>query len=79
MLLHLLRFEWRYHRQHISFLAFALLFLLLGYLLSGNAFGEANLYYNATYNIHLVIGIQSLVAIFIIMVLSTFFCLTRPA
>jgi len=64
----LLLFEWRFHSRHISFLAFAIAFLAFGFALSGNAFGEPNLYYNSTYNLHKIVGLFSLVAIFFIMV-----------
>ncbi|MBX2873649.1 MAG: hypothetical protein KTR30_16155 [Saprospiraceae bacterium] len=64
----LLLFEWRFHSRHISFLVFAAAFLAFGFALSGNAFGEANLYYNSTYNLHKVVGLFSLVAIFFIMI-----------
>lgn len=64
----LLLFEWRFHSRHISFLVFALAFLAFGFALSGNAFGEPNLYYNSTYNLHKIVGLFSLVAIFFIMI-----------
>lgn len=64
----LLLFEWRFHSRHISFLVFAVAFLAFGFALSGNAFGEANLYYNSTYNLHKIVGLFSLVAIFFIMI-----------
>ncbi len=71
MFFRLLLFEWRYHRQHLSFLVFALVFLGSGFLLSNTSFGEANLYHNATYNTHLRTGLLSLVAILFLMVLSS--------
>lgn len=71
MFFRLLLFEWRYHRQHLSFLVFALVFLGAGFLLSNTSFGEANLYHNATYNTHLRTGLLSLVAILFLMVLSS--------
>ena len=64
----LLLFEWRFHSRHIPFLVFALAFLAFGFALSGNAFGEPNLYYNSTYNLHKIVGLFSLVAIFFIMI-----------
>jgi len=71
MFFRLLLFEWRYHRQHISFLVFAVVFLGAGFLLSNTSFGEANLYHNATYNTQLRTGLLSLFAILILMVLSS--------
>ncbi|GJM36596.1 MAG: membrane protein [Saprospiraceae bacterium] len=71
MITQLLRFEWRYHIKHISFLAFGLFFGLMGFLLSGRVFGESNLYDNSTYNITLVMGLLSLAALFCMMVLAS--------
>lgn len=71
MFFRLLLFEWRFHSRHISFLVFAIAFLAFGFALSGNAFGEANLYYNSTYNLHKIVGLFSLVAIFFIMIQSS--------
>ncbi len=71
MFTQLLRFEWRYHIQHISFPAFALFFGLFGFLLSGRAFGDPNLYNNAPYNLTKVVGLMSLAAIFCMMVLAS--------
>lgn len=68
MFARLLLFEGRFHLRHISFPVFAFAFLAFGYGLSGNAFGEANLFYNSTYNLHKTIALFSLVAIFFVMV-----------
>lgn len=70
MSLALLRFELRYHLQHISFAFFALCLFFFGYVLAGANFGEANLYRNSTYNITLVTGLLSLGAIFCMMILA---------
>ena len=65
MLREIVRFEWRYHCRQVSFIAASLLFLLLGFALSGTQFGPDNVAVNSPYLVMEGFGLMSLIALIV--------------
>lgn len=63
MLSEIVRFEWRYQARQIAFLAACLLFLLLGFALTGTQFGPDNVAVSSPYLVMEGFGLISLVAL----------------
>jgi ABC-type transport system involved in multi-copper enzyme maturation permease subunit len=67
----LLRFEWRYHTRQASFVAAAVLFLVMGFVLTATGFGPDNIRANAPWVVMESIGLLSLLSLFVVAVFAS--------
>lgn len=68
--MNLLAFEWRFHTRQLSWLAAAGLIIGMAFVLVSTRFGPANLDINSPYVVMYAYGMLSLVAIFVVTVLT---------
>lgn len=71
MLRSLLRFEWRYHTRQASFYAAAMLFLLMGFALTGTRFGPDSVRVNAPWLVMEATGLLSLLTLFAVAIFAS--------
>jgi ABC-2 type transport system permease protein len=67
----LLRFEWRYHTRQASFYAASLLFLLMGFALTGTRFGPENVRVNSPWLVMEGLGLLSLLSLFAVAIFAS--------